>query len=950
MFSSINFTADGTSGFTVANDGVVIGPWAYPRPISRFELHADSPLAADRYAADPQGSVIDLNNANLEVVVLSGTLDVGDSFSLFDLSMGTTLTGTYGSLSLPGGTWDRSNLTVDGTITLLALPGLVEESFDYTAGHNVGGKAGGNGFSAPWEISKDTNLIDSGSLYWGALRWSGNRMSPTAWAAVERSMGTTLANAGLMADGATLWFSYVVDTKDQNMTNLDHNFALCSDGFYWTGDVNASYPDRTNLTTGEGIGVGGGGGGQIQGAYWQNNDADAIAERTTTNTSLVLNATTKSRALIVGKIVWGASAGDPETITLYAPGPDLVPGAPILDSWATPALDQSLLNRVGIEWKDNETAIDEIRFGASYAEVTPLDVIAPTATAFSPADNTTDVEGYTNLTVTFDEPIMIGTGDIVIKNLTTPARSETITLPDARVSLNGFVVTIDPAAFLDPGSNYVIRIANTAVTDPAGNPYKGIANDIAWSFTTKATDTTGPVIAVTIPADDATGVAVAANLVVTFDERIQRGTGNITLKNLTASTSQAINVTDTNQVFIDEVAGTLTIAPHLSPAAGANYAIQIANGAIKDLYGNAFLGLEDPDVTTWNFTTDTLAIGAQQFTIHPPDPQTPTPIASVGNDLLATNLLEITRDNGDTFAQPLWHNGRTDNGSLTAYDVTDGHGENGVEIHFDVSTNTAGYHIDEIRIFTAGTGLDGVYSKVGQSIKVYYQAVANAGSHDNATFIQLGTILADPAGGSSPGGILLSRTYNASGHLASGVSAILLATNEVKGSNSGATLNWTRNRVQEIDVIGTAIGTGTPYENWTVGPFQGTLTDSNAALDFDHGGLPTGIEWVVGGDPTKGSDDTGLAPTFDNTTDGEYFIFTYRRSDAANTDTNTTIAVEYGSNLTGWTTAVHDGTNIIITPTDEGGGTGIDLVQVKIKRTLATGSKLFARLKVVLTP
>ncbi len=128
------------------------------------------------------------------------------------------------------------------------------------------------------------------------------------------------------------------------------------------------------------------------------------------------------------------------------------------------------------------------------------------------------------------------------------------------------------------------------------------------------------------------------------------------------------------------------------------------------------------------------------------------------------------------------------------------------------------------------------------------------------------------------------------------------------------------------------------------------MADSNAALDFDHGGLPTGIEWVVGGDPTKGIDDAGLAPTFDNTTDGDYFIFTYRRSDAANTDTNTTIAVEYGSNLTGWTTAVHDGTNIIITPTDEGGGTGIDLVQVKIKRTLATGSKLFARLKVVLTP
>jgi hypothetical protein len=40
-------------------------------------------------------------------------------------------------------------------------------------------------------------------------------------------------------------------------------------------------------------------------------------------------------------------------------------------------------------------------------------------------------------------------------------------------------------------------------------------------------------------------------------------------------------------------------------------------------------------------------------------------------------------------------------------------------------------------------------------------------------------------------------------------------------------------------------------------------------------------------------------PTFDDTTDGKCLSYTYRHSDAANTDTNTTIAAEYGSNLTG---------------------------------------------------
>ncbi len=41
---------------------------------------------------------------------------------------------------------------------------------------------------------------------------------------------------------------------------------------------------------------------------------------------------------------------------------------------------------------------------------------------------------------------------------------------------------------------------------------------------------------------------------------------------------------------------------------------------------------------------------------------------------------------------------------------------------------------------------------------------------------------------------------------------------------------------------------------------------------------------------------------------------------------------------------------ISLNPTDEGAGVGIDLVQVKIRRTLAVGGKLFARLNVQNTP
>jgi hypothetical protein len=137
-----------------------------------------------------------------------------------------------------------------------------------------------------------------------------------------------------------------------------------------------------------------------------------------------------------------------------------------------------------------------------------------------------------------------------------------------------------------------------------------------------------------------------------------------------------------------------------------------------------------------------------------------------------------------------------------------------------------------------------------------------------------------------------------------------------------------------------------PYNDWA-GGFAG-LSDPGPSLDFDGGGLDTGIEWVVGGDPTDPNDDAGLAPTIDNTTDPDFFIFTYRRTDEAAADANTDIAVEYGSDLVGWTDAVA-GADVEIDVTDDGAGVGIDLVNVKIRRTLAVDGKLFIRLNAEIT-
>jgi autotransporter-associated beta strand protein len=141
------------------------------------------------------------------------------------------------------------------------------------------------------------------------------------------------------------------------------------------------------------------------------------------------------------------------------------------------------------------------------------------------------------------------------------------------------------------------------------------------------------------------------------------------------------------------------------------------------------------------------------------------------------------------------------------------------------------------------------------------------------------------------------------------------------------------------------------YDAWA-GLFAG-FTNTAADLDFENDGLASGVEWVVDGDPTA-NDAAAVAPTFDNRTDPDDFLFIFRRRDDAAADPNTTIVVEYGSDLSGWrNTAEHGQADGVTIAVDDDGfgtspldGTGVDKVTVAIPRALAPDGRLFARLRV----
>jgi hypothetical protein len=108
-------------------------------------------------------------------------------------------------------------------------------------------------------------------------------------------------------------------------------------------------------------------------------------------------------------------------------------------------------------------------------------------------------------------------------------------------------------------------------------------------------DTTPPTLVSSTPADDATDVAVGDNLVLTFDEDVQAGTGNISVFNadgLVEAVSVEDAIFDGSTVIVD-------LLTDLEP--GTDYFVRVQPTAIEDEAGNAFAGFGDP--TALNFTT-----------------------------------------------------------------------------------------------------------------------------------------------------------------------------------------------------------------------------------------------------------------------------------------------------------------------------------------------------------
>ncbi|WP_347450789.1 Ig-like domain-containing protein [Acetoanaerobium noterae] len=231
-----------------------------------------------------------------------------------------------------------------------------------------------------------------------------------------------------------------------------------------------------------------------------------------------------------------------------------------------------------------------------------VDTAAPTVSILSPADNATNIGVSSNLVITFDENVVKGTGNIVIKKTSDNSTVETIDVTSGQVTGGGTAtITINPAATLAGETEYYVQIDATAFDDTAGNSYAGIANTTSWSFTT--TDSTAPTVtSVSVPSNATYISGQNLDFTVNFSENVTVNTaGGTPYIPITLNTGGTVNAAYQSGSGTSALVFRYTVQSGNYDADGITVGASITanGGTLKDATGNnATLTLNSVGATT----------------------------------------------------------------------------------------------------------------------------------------------------------------------------------------------------------------------------------------------------------------------------------------------------------------------------------------------------------------
>ncbi|MEQ1848681.1 MAG: Calx-beta domain-containing protein, partial [Nitrospira sp.] len=181
---------------------------------------------------------------------------------------------------------------------------------------------------------------------------------------------------------------------------------------------------------------------------------------------------------------------------------------------------------------------------------------SPAETIFA---STTTAEGFVNsadFTAIADQAIIFAAGEFS-KTVTVAITNDTVVEGNETF---GLVVQRNST---DPDATFLSKSTFTILDNDSTGP-----------------DTTAPLLISSSPVDDAFNIGTNANIVLTFNEAVKSGSGNIRISNLTIGGAIVISVTDTSQVTFS--GNTVTINPTANLQPNNDYEVLInTTGTIK---------------------------------------------------------------------------------------------------------------------------------------------------------------------------------------------------------------------------------------------------------------------------------------------------------------------------------------------------------------------------------
>ena len=221
---------------------------------------------------------------------------------------------------------------------------------------------------------------------------------------------------------------------------------------------------------------------------------------------------------------------------------------------------------------------------------------SPTLSSSTPADNATNVIKDGTIVLNFSENVVVGSGNITIKIASSDVSIETIEVNNPEVTGSGTSqITIDPQTNWGQNTEYYVLIDATAFDDTSGNSYEGISSTTALTFTV-ANDT--PILSTSVPANNATSVALDANIVLNFSENVTAQSGNITIKKADNTIFETISVADTTKVT-GTGTNQITINPSSDFVLNTDYYVLIDGTAFDDSSGGSYAGIGSATALTF---------------------------------------------------------------------------------------------------------------------------------------------------------------------------------------------------------------------------------------------------------------------------------------------------------------------------------------------------------------